>query len=108
MLQSAGFQDLGKTAVKIAAALGAGKAASEQLSGEAARHRAHRANLMGASVNQATAAQVLSSNLICILLFVLQACSISNTPPFLKKMEIHDTRQRARVQILHFENLRRL
>lgn len=64
MLQSAGFQDLGKTAVKIAATLGAGKAASEQLSGEAARHRAHRANLMGASVKQATAAQVLLSSLI--------------------------------------------
>ena len=58
----AGAQDVGRPpGVKPASAAKGGQAASGQLGGEAARHRAHRASLMGPPLKQQAATQVKSS-----------------------------------------------
>ena len=60
----AGVQDAGRgrpPGVKPASAAKGGQAASGQLGGEAARHRAHRASLMGPPLKQQAATQVKSS-----------------------------------------------
>lgn len=58
----AGAKDIGDSlSAKPASAAKGGQAASGQLSGEAARHRAHRASLMGPPLKQQAATQVKSS-----------------------------------------------
>ena len=93
---SVGGQEAGQTTaqasgVSVADKVAAGKVAAVKLSGEAARHRAHRATLMGASVKQQPAAQVEtcathpSGLLPLIYLSILSMASQEATPPCLKR-----------------------
>ncbi len=63
----AGAQDAGRPpGAKPATAAKGGQAGSGQLGGEAARHRAHRASLMGLPLKQQAATQVKSSGNILV------------------------------------------